>query len=183
MKAFNWWSSPWNSPRQLAIAEVFAEANSTFIVITSVKILARWLFPSKIYIQFKIFNTYFMTKLLSTNRRYHLRNVCTCYKKSDLLYVLGSLFIPFLFVHVAMEQTLLSHYISLYIFKQLLFCFIVLPFVHLLAPKKNKTCDTKQKLFVLICKNFLNELNCSNLAAWRNTILLLAKLITRSFAK
>ena len=42
------------------------------------------------------------------------RSVCTCYKKSDLLYIFGSLFIPFLFVHVAIEQALLSHYISSY---------------------------------------------------------------------
>ena len=38
-----------------AIAEGFAEASSVFIVITSAKILPGWLFPSKIYIQFKIF--------------------------------------------------------------------------------------------------------------------------------
>ena len=64
--------SPRNSPRQSAIAEGFAEANSTFIVITSAKILPRWLFLSKIYIHFTIFNIYFSTKLLFTNKRYHL---------------------------------------------------------------------------------------------------------------
>ena len=37
-----------------------------------------------------------------------------CYKKSDLLYIFGSLFIPFLFVHMAMEQALLSCHISSY---------------------------------------------------------------------
>ena len=38
-----------------------------------------------------------------------------------------------------------------HIFKQLLFCFILLPFVHLLVPKKNKTCDiNKQKLFIQV---------------------------------
>ena len=46
--------SPRNSPQQSVIAEGFAEANSVFIVITSAKILPRWLFPSKIYIQFTI---------------------------------------------------------------------------------------------------------------------------------
>ena len=51
--------SPRNSPRQSVIAEGFAEANSVFIVITSAKILPRRLFPSKIYIQFTTFNTYF----------------------------------------------------------------------------------------------------------------------------
>ena len=43
-----------------------------FIVITSAKRLPRWLFPSKIYIQFTIVNTYFSTKLSLTNKRYHL---------------------------------------------------------------------------------------------------------------
>ena len=33
-----------------------------------------------------------------------------------------------------------------HIFKQLLFCFILLPSVHLLAPKKNKTCDINNTL-------------------------------------
>ena len=65
-------SSPQNSPRQSAIAEGFAETNSVVIVITSVKILQRWSFPRKIYIQFTIFNTYFSTKLSFTNKRYHL---------------------------------------------------------------------------------------------------------------
>ena len=74
--------SPWNSLRQSAIAESFAEANSVFIVITSVKILQRWSFSSKIYIQFTIFNTYFLTKLSFTNKRYHLHVLKKC------LYVL-----------------------------------------------------------------------------------------------
>ena len=74
--------SPQNSPRQSAIAESYAEINSVIIVITSSKILLRWLFPSKIYIQFKIFNTYFSTKLSFTNKRYHLHVLEKC------LYVL-----------------------------------------------------------------------------------------------
>ena len=48
---------------------------SVFIVITwakILKILRRWLFPSKIYIQFTIFNTCFSTKLSFTNKRYYL---------------------------------------------------------------------------------------------------------------
>ena len=60
----------------------FAEANSVFIVITSAKIYPRWLFPSKIYIRFTIFNTYFSTKLSFTNKRYHLHVLEKC------LYVL-----------------------------------------------------------------------------------------------
>ena len=71
-------SSPWNSPRKSAIAEGFAKANSVFIVITSAEILPRWLFPSKIYIQFTTFNTYFSTKLLFTNNRYHLHVLQKC---------------------------------------------------------------------------------------------------------
>ena len=74
--------SPRNSRRQSAIAEGFAEANSVFIVITSANILPRWLFPSKIYIQFTIFNTYLSTKLSFTNKRYHLHMLEKC------LYVL-----------------------------------------------------------------------------------------------
>ena len=62
--------SPRNSSRQLAIVEGIAEENSVFIVITSAKILPRWLFPSKIYIQLAIFNTYFSAKLSFTNKRY-----------------------------------------------------------------------------------------------------------------
>ena len=77
---------PQNSPRQLATAEGFAEANSVFIIITSTKILLRWLFPSKIYIQFTTFNTYFslllLFKWLLRNKRYHLHVLEKC------LYVL-----------------------------------------------------------------------------------------------
>ena len=64
--------SRWNSPQQLAITEGFAKVNSVFKVITLAKILPKWLFPSKIYFQFTIFNTYFMTKLYFINSRYHL---------------------------------------------------------------------------------------------------------------
>ena len=74
--------SPQNLPWQLAIAEGFAEANNVFIVITSAKILPRWLVCSKIYIQFTIFNTYVMTKLSFTNKKYHLHVLEKC------LYVL-----------------------------------------------------------------------------------------------
>ena len=63
--------SPRNSPRQLAIDEGFAKANSVFIVITSAKILPRWLFLSKTYIQLTIFNTYLSTKWSFTNKRNH----------------------------------------------------------------------------------------------------------------
>ena len=70
--------NPRDSPRQLAIAEGFAEANSVFIVITSAKLLPRWLFPSNIYIQFTIFDTYSSTKLLFTNKRYYLHVLEKC---------------------------------------------------------------------------------------------------------
>ena len=70
--------SPRNLPVQSAIAEGFAEANSTFIVITSAKILPRWLFLSKIYIKFTIFNTYFSTKLSFKYKRYHLHVLEKC---------------------------------------------------------------------------------------------------------
>ena len=64
--------SPRNSSRQSVIAEGFAEG------ITSAKILPRRLFPSKIYIQFTIFNTYFSTKLSFTNKKYHLHMLEMC---------------------------------------------------------------------------------------------------------
>ena len=77
---------PQNSPWQLATAEDFAEANSVFIIITSAKILLRWLFPSKIYIQFTTFNTYFslllLFKWLLRGKRYRLHVLEKC------LYVL-----------------------------------------------------------------------------------------------
>ena len=57
---------------------VRAEANSVLIVITSAKILPRWSFPSKIYVQFTIFNTYFSTKSLFTKKRYHLHVLEKC---------------------------------------------------------------------------------------------------------
>ena len=74
--------SPQNSMWLSAVAKGFAEVGSVFIVITSTKMLPRWLFPSKIYIQFTIFNTYFSTKLSFTNKRYHLHVLEKC------LYVL-----------------------------------------------------------------------------------------------
>ena len=67
-----------NSSRQSAIAKGFAKANSVSIVIFLAKILLRWLFPSKIYIQFTIFNTYFSTKLSFINKRYHLHMLEKC---------------------------------------------------------------------------------------------------------
>ena len=44
----------------------------------------------------------------------------------------------------------ISKILLCHIFKQLLFCFILLSFAHLPAPKKNKTCDIKQKIFIYI---------------------------------
>ena len=130
-------SSPQNSSWQSAIAKGFDKANSVFIVITSAKIMLRWLLCSKIYIQFTI---------LISQQNYHLqtrdvtctcyRSVCINYKKSDKLYIFNGLFILFLFVHMAIEQVLLSGLISSakfcnITFLNTLFCFILLPFVHL----------------------------------------------------
>ena len=79
----NWLSyslrtSPQNLPRPSAIVEGFAKVNSVFIVITSAIILPRWLFSRKIYIQFTVFDTYFSTKLSSTNKRYHMHVLEKC---------------------------------------------------------------------------------------------------------
>ena len=123
------------------------------------KILLRWLFPSKIYIQFTIFNTYFSTKLSFTNKRYHLHVLEKC------LYVLQevrSIIYFWQFIHPLSLRSrwqwnklcfhVVYHRIGeilwRHIFKQLLFCFILLPFVHLPVPKKNKTCDIKSKSYI-----------------------------------
>ena len=74
--------SPWSSPWQSAITKGFAKVNSVFTVITLAKIVPRRLFHSKMYIQFKIFDTYFSTKLSFANKRYHLHVLEKC------LYVL-----------------------------------------------------------------------------------------------
>ena len=109
-------NSPQNSPWQLAIAKGFAKANSVFIVITSAKLLPRWLFSSKLYIQFTIFIIYFLTKLF-TKKRYNLHVLeksLYVLKQVRSIIFLGSLFIPFLFVYIAMEKALFSHSISPY---------------------------------------------------------------------
>ena len=147
-------ASSGNSPRQSQIAEGFSEANSVFIVITSAKILPRWIFPNKIYIQFTIYNTYFSTKLLFTNKRYQLTVLEKCLR---MLQEVRSIKYFRQFIHPlslcsrsnghvvyhCMGEILWRH-----ISKQVLFCFILLPFVYLPAPKKNKNCDIKQKLFI-----------------------------------
>ena len=152
-------NSPRNSPRQSAIAERIAEVNSVFTIIT----LPRWLFPSKMYIPITIFNTYFSTKLSFTNKRYHLHVLQKC------LYVLQevrSIIYVWQFIHPLSLRSRgngTSFAFTSYIIVSAKFCnvtflnnfyffffffFIVLPFVHLPAPKKNKTCDIKQKLFI-----------------------------------
>ena len=129
--------SPWNSPRQSAIAKGFSKANRVFVVITSAKILLRWLFLSKIYIQFIIFNTYF-----STSKRYYLHMLEKCLYALQEVRSIIHLFLylyyyssPFFFIHVAMEQALLSHHISSHQRNSV-------------TSKKNETCDIKQKLFI-----------------------------------
>ena len=102
--------SPKNSPRQSASVEVFAEANSVFIVMTSAKTLPKLLFPSKMYIQFICFQYLFLDKKLSlTNKRYHLHVPMSVRTTRIQVYYIFRQFIhPFLFVHVALEQALLS---------------------------------------------------------------------------
>ena len=117
--------------------------------------------PSKIYIQFTIFNTYFSAKLSFKNKRYHLHVLEKC------LYMLQEVrsiiyfqqFIHPLSLHSRGNGTSfaftsynrrIGEILWRHIFKQLLFCFIPLPFVHLSAPNKNKTDDIKQKLFIYI---------------------------------
>ena len=137
-------ASPRHSLRQSTTVEDFAMANSVFIVITSAKILLMWLLCSKIYIQFTIFNTYFLTKLLFTNKRYHLHVLEKC------LYVLQEVrsmiyfrqFIHPLSLHWHGNGT--SFASRSYIIISTKFCKVtVLP-----VPKKNKNCDIKQKLFI-----------------------------------
>ena len=150
-------TSPRNSPWQLAIVEGFSEANSVFIVIISAKILPRWLLPSKIYIHFTIFNTYFSTKLLFTNKRYHLHMLEKCLyvlqevRSIIFLAVYSSPFSSFMWQWNKLCFHIVYHCIGKilrrHIIKQLLFCLILLPFVYLQTPKKN-TRDIKQKLFI-----------------------------------
>ena len=119
------------------------------------------IFPSKIYIQFTIFNNYFSTKFLFTDQRYHLHVLEKC------LYVLQkvrSIIYFWQFIHPFSSfawqwNKLCSHVVyhrvgKIVWRKQLLFCFILLPFVHLPAPKKNKTkytnVDLKISLYVCV---------------------------------
>ena len=149
--------SPWNSPRQLAITKGFAEANSVFIVIILSKILLRWLFLSKIYIQFTIFNICFSTKLSFTNKRYHLHVLekCLCIPQEVRSIIYFRQFIHPLSVCSCGYGTRFAFMLYIIIqvkfydvtFLNNLFCYILLPFAHLSVPKKNKTCDSKQKLF------------------------------------
>ena len=114
--------SPWNSPQKLAIAEGFVKANCVFIVITPTKILPRWIFPSKIYIQLTIFNTYFLTKLLFTNKRYHLHVLEKC------LYVIQevrSIIYFWQFIHPP-SLTFLNSFFHLIFFRSRTRCYRVL---------------------------------------------------------
>ena len=143
--------SPRNSPQQSAIAEGFAEVNSVFIVITSAKILPRWLFPSKIYIQFTIFNTYFSTKLSFTKEisLARAREAPVCATRSQINYIFSAVYSSSFSSFTWQWNKLCLHVLYPRIGEiQLSFCFILLPFVHLPAVKKNKTCDIKQNLFI-----------------------------------
>ena len=117
---------------------------SVFIVITLVKILPVWLFCSKIHIQFTIFNTYFLTKLLFTNKRYHLHVLEKClYELQEVRSMIYfRQFIHPLSLHWHGNGT--SFASRSYIIISTKFCKVtVLP-----VPKKNKNCDIKQKLFI-----------------------------------
>ena len=95
------WSSPFQPSKFNSAVSNYK--NSVFIVITAAKILPRWLFCSKIYIQFKIFYTYFSTKLLFTNTRYHLHVLGKC------LYVLQEVRSIIYFRHFIHPLSLHSH--------------------------------------------------------------------------
>ena len=87
--------SPRNSPRQSAIDEDIAEVNSVFRVITLVKILLRWLFPSKIYIQFTIFNTYFSKKIMVYKQEILLacaREASICVTRSQVNHIFSAVY-------------------------------------------------------------------------------------------
>ena len=116
-------NSPQNSSRQLAIVKGFAEANSVFIVINLAKILLRWLFPNKIYIQFTILKTYFLTKLKFKNKRYHLQVLEKC------IYVLQVINYIFLAVY--------SSSFSSFMWQWNKFCF------HILYHRMTKFCNIK----------------------------------------
>ena len=122
------------------------------------------LYCKKVYhiynkIWFTIFNTYFSAKLSFANKRYHWHVLEKC--PYMLQEVRSSTYFR-QFIHplslcsrgngTSFAFTSYNHCIDEilwhHIFKQLLFCFILLPFVHLPGPNKNKTYDIKQKLFI-----------------------------------
>ena len=150
--------SPQNSTQQSAIDKGFAVANSVFIVITLAKIFPRWLFPPKIYTQFTIFNTYFLTKLSFTNKRYHLHVPEKCLyilqEVKSIIYFRQFIHPLFLCSHsngtnfAFTSNIIVSTKFCDITFLNNFYCFILLPFVHLPAPKENKICDIKQKLFI-----------------------------------
>ena len=102
---------------------------------------------SKLYIQFTIFNTFFSINFVYRQEisLAHTREVFVCATKSQIYYILLAVYsspfssfawqwnkLCFLVVYYRIDEILRCH-----IFKQLLFCFIFLPFVHLMAPKKD----------------------------------------------
>ena len=139
--------SPRVSPRQSVIARGFCRGRQCFSVITSAKILPRWLFPSNIYIQFTIFNIYFSTKLSFTNKWYHLHMLEKCLyvlqKVKSMIYF-RQLIQPF-FLRSRDNGT--SFAFTSYIIVSAKFC-DVLQFLHLQVPLKNKTFDINDELFI-----------------------------------
>ena len=94
--------SPQNSPRQLAIAKGFAKANSVIRVITLE-------IHRNIYIQFTII---IYKQAISLARA---SGLSACATRSQVNYIFLAVYSSYLFVHVAVEQVLLSHLISLYL--------------------------------------------------------------------
>ena len=111
------------------------------------KKIAEVIIPSKIYVQFTIFSTYFSTKFLFTDKRYHLHVLDKCL---DVLQKVRSITYFRHFIHplsLRLRGSGASFAFTSYIIlsakfydvtlKQLLFCLVLLPFVHLPAPKKD----------------------------------------------
>ena len=81
------------------------------------KKIAEVIIPSKIYVQFTIFSTYFSTKFLFTDKRYHLYVLEKCLymlQKVRSITYFRQFIHPFSSFCVAVEQALLSRRISSY---------------------------------------------------------------------
>ena len=152
--------SPRNSPRQSAIAEGFGEAKCFYSNYLGKNIAEVVISQQSIYLVYK-FQYLFLNKVIVYKQKIslaHSREVSVCSTRSQFNYIFlavySSSFFLFMWQWNKLCFQVLYHRISkillCHIFKQLLFCFILLSFAHLPAPKKNKTCDIKQKIFIYI---------------------------------